>query len=79
MPYQFPADVQQLVAEQLASGGYKSEDDVLRDALRALSEQHEDLNAVREAIAEWKAGDAGISLEEAFDRVRASQALPDSP
>jgi len=37
MPYQFPPDVQQLVREQLAHG-YTSEDDVLRDALRAFSE-----------------------------------------
>jgi putative addiction module CopG family antidote len=77
MAYQFPPDVQQLVAEQLTLGGYQSEDDVLRDALRALSEEHQDLIAVREAIAEWKAGDQGVPLDEAFERIRATQRTPD--
>lgn len=73
MAYPFPADVQQLVAEQMAFGGYQSEDDLLRDALRALSEEQEDLHAVRDAIADWRAGDEGVPLADAFDAVRASQ------
>ncbi|MBI3468670.1 MAG: type II toxin-antitoxin system ParD family antitoxin [Planctomycetes bacterium] len=73
MSYPFPSDVQQLVAEQMAAGGYRSEDDVLRDALRALSEEQEDLHAVRNAIAEWRAGDEGVPLAKAFDAVRTNQ------
>jgi Arc/MetJ-type ribon-helix-helix transcriptional regulator len=38
MAYQFPPDVDQLLKERMATGGYTSEDDVLRDALRALEE-----------------------------------------
>jgi Arc/MetJ-type ribon-helix-helix transcriptional regulator len=38
MAYQFPPDLDQLLKERMASGGYTSEDDVLRDALRALEE-----------------------------------------
>ncbi|MBI2827541.1 MAG: hypothetical protein HYX69_22940 [Planctomycetia bacterium] len=38
MSYQFPPDVDQLVKDRMAHGGYLSEDDVLRDALRALEE-----------------------------------------
>jgi hypothetical protein len=38
MSYQFPPDVDQLLKERMASGAYTSEDDVLRDALRALDE-----------------------------------------
>ncbi len=36
MTYQFPPDVAKLVQAQMASGGYNSEDDLLRDALSAL-------------------------------------------
>jgi len=71
--YPFPSDVQQLVNAHLASGRYSTEDDVLRDALRALTEEEEGLIAVREAIDEWRAGDEGIPLAEAFDRVRRGQ------
>jgi putative addiction module CopG family antidote len=70
MPYQFPPDVDQLVRKQMASGSYTTEDELLREALRALREQDEDLLAVREALAEFEAGDAGVPLDEAFDDIR---------
>jgi Arc/MetJ-type ribon-helix-helix transcriptional regulator len=38
MTYQFPADVEKLVKEQMAASGYHSEDELLRDALRVLQE-----------------------------------------
>lgn len=63
MTYPFPADVQHLVSEWMSARDYPSEDDVLRDAPRALAEEKEDLRAVQEAIAEWRAGD-GAPLED---------------
>lgn len=38
MAYQFPPDVERLVRDHMSQGGYSSEDEVLRDALRALEE-----------------------------------------
>lgn len=38
MAYQFPPDVERLVRDLRAHGGYTSDDEVLRDALRALEE-----------------------------------------
>jgi len=55
-----PPDVRRMVEAKLASGRYRDEEQVLREALRALTEQDEDLEAVCEAISEWKAGDAGV-------------------
>ncbi len=72
MTYAFPPDVQHLISRQMAVGSYATEDDVLRDALRALSEEEEDLDAVREAVAEFRTGDAGLPLDDAFDLVRRS-------
>lgn len=43
MAYQFPPDVQQLVSQQMAAGHYRSEDDLLRDALRALEDHRQSL------------------------------------
>ena len=73
MGFAFPSDVQQLIAGRMATGGYATEEDVLRDALRALAEEEEDLVAVREAVAEFRAGDPGLPLDEAFDMVRRSR------
>ena len=37
MSYQFPPDVERLVNDRMIQGGYASQDDVLRDALRPRS------------------------------------------
>jgi Arc/MetJ-type ribon-helix-helix transcriptional regulator len=62
----------ELVAARLATGSYSTEDELLRDALRALDEEDEDLAAVNEAIAEWRAGDTGTPLDKAFDEIRSA-------
>ena len=59
MPYPFPPDLQTLVGEQMVSGKYASYDDLLRSALRALAEEEEELDAVRESLAEWRARGRG--------------------
>jgi len=54
----------------MSSGKYASEDELLRVALQALSEEEEDLAAVRESIDDWRAGDPGVPLDEAFAAIR---------
>ena len=56
MAYQFPPDIDQRVKSQLATGQYRTEDDVLREALDALRRQDEELQAIREGIADMEAG-----------------------
>jgi putative addiction module CopG family antidote len=70
MQYPFPADLQQIVGQRMASGRYSSEDELLRDALRALAEEDDDIAAVTEALADWRAGDPGVPLDEAFAAIR---------
>jgi len=52
MPYSFPPDVNELVCAHMSSGKYASEDELLRAALQALTEEEEDLAAVRESIGD---------------------------
>ena len=70
MPYAFPPDVKRLVESEMASGKYATEDDLLRDALDALSSESTEIEAIESAIAEWRAGDPGAPLADAFDDVR---------
>ncbi len=70
MQYAFPPDLQKLVDAYLASGRYANEDAVLREALIALAEEDEDFIAVRDAIAEWRGGDQGMPLADAFAHIR---------
>jgi Arc/MetJ-type ribon-helix-helix transcriptional regulator len=70
MPYAFPPDVKRLVETRMASGNYASEDELLRDALEALSAESEELEAIQAAVSEWQAGDTGLPLADAFDEIR---------
>jgi Arc/MetJ-type ribon-helix-helix transcriptional regulator len=70
MAYAFPPDVKLLVEAEMKSGRYKSEDDLLRDALDALASESEELEAIRAALAEWQNGDPGISIKDAFQTIR---------
>jgi len=74
MAYEFPPDIEQCVKSQLATGEYQTQDDVLREALNALSRQDEEIRAIREGIADMEAGryrsldevDAGIRRKHFF-------------
>jgi putative addiction module CopG family antidote len=71
MDYTIPTDVQQLIAGQIAAGHYSTADEVLRDALWTLQEVEDDAAAVQAAIDDWRNGDEGLPLDEAFGSVRA--------
>lgn len=84
MSYQFPPDVEKAIQQRLESGEYPTQDDVLRDALRALDERRfvvleQDsvvVEGVRRGLADMKAG-RSQPVEE-FDRYfRAKHNIPD--
>lgn len=60
MRYSFPADVVDLVNRHMQSGAYASEDELLREALRALDEvaqlQLDDPDEYRQTVAAVKEG-----------------------
>jgi len=66
---QVPADVQQLISQEMQRGGYASTEEVLRKALQALSHQNEDIAAIAEGIADMESGRV-VPLEEAETALR---------
>lgn len=52
MPYPFPLDIQQRVQAQLASGHFKSEDEVLREAMATLESRQRGLEQLRQMVRE---------------------------
>jgi len=56
MSYVFPPEIERLVREELATGVYASEDEVLLEAMRALHEQDETIAGIQEGLADVKAG-----------------------
>ena len=56
MPYNLPPDVQDQIRQQIATGQYGSEDDVLRAALQALTLRHDELVAIQAGIDDMEAG-----------------------
>lgn len=70
MPIVVPHDVEEMVARQIASGRYQSDEEVLRSAMNALAEIDDDYLAIEEAVEGWRRGEPGIPLAEAFQQVR---------
>lgn len=62
--------VEQLIQAQMASGHYASEEELLLTALRALEESEAELSAVQAGLDSVDRGDAGVSLDEAFEKLR---------
>ena len=54
--YSFPADVAALINQHMARGVFPSEDDVLREALHALTQRLNDSEAIRSGIGDLEAG-----------------------
>ena len=59
MPYAFPPALQALVGEQMASGKYASEDELLQSALHALAEEEQDLDPCANL---WQSGVLAIPV-----------------
>jgi Arc/MetJ-type ribon-helix-helix transcriptional regulator len=76
MAYEFPPDVRDQLRQRMATGQYATEDDVLRDAFRALKLQNEDVAAVRQAIADMEAGDRGKPFDEFVEEFRKKHNIP---
>lgn len=76
---QFPPDLQAQLNDWMATGQYTSAEDVLREALRALKRQDDDVVAIREAIADMEAGDRGKPFDEFVEEFRrAHRTSPDA-
>ena len=65
--YEFPPSVDNLLQKQLATGEYGSTKEVLIAALESLEPQNTDWEAVKESLDTLDAGEAGVSIDEAFD------------
>lgn len=56
MSLQVSPELEETIREEMASGKYASEEQLLREALLALREQREDFAAIQAGIDDWQAG-----------------------
>lgn len=56
MSYELSQDIQQRVEAQIATGAYRSRDEVLREAMDALELQNADIAAIAAGIEDERAG-----------------------
>lgn len=56
MHYSLSADVEESIRQHVASGRFADENELLREALAALDRQEEEIDAIREGLAEMEAG-----------------------
>ncbi len=67
--YTFPPEIQQLIEQNLATGMYGSEDDVLRAALHSLNDYHATIADIRQGTLDYDQG-RGEPLAEAVADIR---------
>jgi Arc/MetJ-type ribon-helix-helix transcriptional regulator len=56
MSYGFPPEIRQLIDQNMATGRYLSEDDVLQAALHVLSEYNATVADIRQGISDYELG-----------------------
>lgn len=75
MPYPFPPELDRLIREELATGVYASEDDLLLAAVRALRDREEALAGIQEGLSDLEAGRVR-SLERVDAELRDKYGIP---
>lgn len=68
-------DLTRLIQEKLATGAYRTEEEVLQAALRALDAQEQTIAAIAEGYSDFEAGRVR-SFEEADQEFRERHGLP---
>jgi Arc/MetJ-type ribon-helix-helix transcriptional regulator len=76
MPYQLSDDTKQLVKDCTATGAYSNPDEILRAALEALQQSDASLLKIQQAVDEWRAGDEGLPLDDAFQLIQQGRIDP---
>jgi Arc/MetJ-type ribon-helix-helix transcriptional regulator len=61
--------VERLIREQMSSGRYSSEDELMQTALEALEYEVLELRAIQVGLDSFELGDPGIALDEAFENL----------
>ena len=72
---QLPPDLDQQVKHYLACGQYETEEDVLRDALRALADEQGVLGDIRQGMEDLEGG-RGRSLDAVDADIRKKHNIP---
>jgi predicted transcriptional regulator len=69
MSYAFPPEIRYLVEQNMATGLYASEEDVLQAALHVLSDYNATVADIRQGMADYEEG-RGVPLSEAMADIR---------
>jgi predicted transcriptional regulator len=69
MSYAFPPEIKQLIDQNMATGLYSSEEDLLQAALHVLSDYNATVADIRQGIADYEQG-RGVPLAEAMADIR---------
>ncbi|MEX2306397.1 MAG: hypothetical protein WD738_02325 [Pirellulales bacterium] len=69
MSYAFPPEIRELINQNMATGMYASEEDVLQAALHALSDYHATIADIRQGMIDYEQG-RGEALSQAMADIR---------
>ena len=77
MQIQIPTELVPFVEQEIASGRFPSQEEMLLAGLRLLKQDRDEAVAgIRQGLAEWRRGE-GAPLDEAFAKLRAKHGVAD--
>jgi hypothetical protein len=69
MSNDFPPEIKQLIDQNMATGMYGSENEVLQAALHVLSDYNDTVADVRQGVSDYEQG-LGVPMQQVFQDVR---------
>jgi len=75
MSFQFPADIQQSISAYVTGGTFQNEEEVLREAMRLLAQQQQDLASIQRGLEDI-ANDRTRPAEESNEEFRRIHKIP---
>ncbi len=77
MHHEFSPAVEHIISAKMATGKYENENELMMAALASLDTEEDDSEGLQEAIDLLERGVKGVSLDEAFERLRTKYDLKD--
>ena len=75
MSYAFPPELERLIRQELSTGVYASEDDLLLEAMRVLHDRDEAIAGIKEGLSNLEAGRVR-TLNAVDEELRMKHAIP---
>ncbi len=77
MTIHVPPAIERIIRQHMSSGRYSSEEELLLEAFQSLDDSDKELQAIELGLEQLDRGEAGVTVDEAADKLRAKYDVRD--